>query len=238
MAFRDRFFTPTTARALLSWRLLLGVAAGVIAGFGFDLNAVASVLIGAGVYAASVLVAMPRPARPPAIDPFTISEPWRWFVKSTQRSRNALHETLRSTKDGPLKERLADVAKRIDKAIEESWQIARRGDEIDAAIKRIDPPRLRSQLETLQSSGGGESSTAAVESVESQLASADRLKQLSASTVDRLRLTQARLDELVARASEVSIGRTDTESYKSDVDDLVIELEGLRLAVAETNEIA
>ena len=70
-------------------------------------------------------------------------------------------------------------------------------------------------------------------SVESQLASADRLKQLSASTADHLRLTQARLDELVARAAEVSVGASDTDRFAHDVDDLVLELEGLHQAVRE-----
>ena len=76
-----------------------------------------------------------------------------------------------------------------------------------------------------------------MQSVESQLASAERLRELSSSTAERLRLTQVRLDELVARAAEVSVGRTDTTTYEHDVDNLVIELEGLRQAVAETNEI-
>ena len=66
------------------------------------------------------------------------------------------------------------------------------------------------------------------------MASADRLKQLSTSTADRLRLTQARLDELVSRAAEVSIGASDTDGFAHDVDDLVLEVEGLRLAVQET----
>ena len=66
------------------------------------------------------------------------------------------------------------------------------------------------------------------------MASADRLKQLSASTADRLRLTQARLDELVSRSAEVSFGASDTDGFAHDVDDLVLEVEGLRLAVQET----
>ena len=32
MGFRDRFFTPTTAKAILSWRILLGAVVGVAAG--------------------------------------------------------------------------------------------------------------------------------------------------------------------------------------------------------------
>ena len=181
---------------------------------------------------------MPSGSQRSTIDPFALSEPWRRFVQSAQRSRNALHETVNGATDGPLKDRLGDVADRLDDAIEESWEIAKRGDEIDEAIRRIDPVRLRSQLETLRASGGSDSGAAAIASVESQLASADRLKQLSASTADRLRLTQARLDELVARAAEVSVGRTDSAAYEHDVDNLVIELEGLRQAVAETNELS
>ncbi len=158
-------------------------------------------------------------------------------MQSAQRSRSALYATLREASEGPLKDRLNDVAERLDDAIVESWAIAKRGDEIDAAIKRIDPVRLRSQLDALRASGRDGSADAAVESVESQLASAERLKALSATTADRLRLTQARLDELVARAAEVSVGSTDEAIYEHDVDNLVIELEGLRQAVAETNEI-
>ena len=101
-------------------------------------------------------------------------------------------------------------------------------------MNRIDPTRLRSRLETLRTQPGAGSGEA-IASVESQLQSADRLKALSADTADKLRLSQARLDELVARAAEVSIGAVDTDRYAHDVDDLVLELEGLRQAVAETN---
>ena len=236
MSFGDRLFTPQTAKALLSWRILLAAVIGVVAGL-LGMEAGAAIGLGLAVYVATVLAAMPGSAKRPRIDPFTLSEPWRRFVQSAQRSRSALYATLREASEGPLKDRLNDVAERLDDAIVESWAIAKRGDEIDAAIKRIDPVRLRSQLDALRASGRDGSADAAVESVESQLASAERLKALSATTADRLRLTQARLDELVARAAEVSVGSTDEAIYEHDVDNLVIELEGLRQAVAETNEI-
>ena len=236
MSFGDRFFTPQTARALLSWRIILAAAIGLVAGL-LGMQPGTAVGLGLAVYAATVLAAMPPASPRSTIDPFTLSEPWRRFVQSAQRSRTALHDTLRGATEGPLKDRLADIAARLDGAIEESWTIAKRGDEIDKAIKRIDPVRLRAQLEALRSTGTSDSGEAAVASVESQLASVERLKALSASTADRLRLTQVRLDELVARAAEVIVGRTDTATYEHDVDNLVIELEGLRQAVAETNEI-
>lgn len=236
MGFRDRFFSPATAKALLSWRILAGIVVGVVVGL--VANAPAGVLAGIAVYVATVAGAMPRPPRS-TIDPFAISEPWRHFVQGAQRSRQSLRQAVDATRDGPLKSRLTDIAGRLERAVEESWTIAQRGDEIDAAIGRIDPVRLRAQLAMLQKSDAaadaGERSAAAA-SVEGQLASADRLKALSASTADRLRLTQARLDELVARAAEVSVGTSDTDTYEHDVDNLVIELEGLRLAVAETSD--
>ena len=236
MSFGDRFFTPQTAKALLSWRIVLAAVIGVVAGL-LGLSPAAAVGLGIAVYATTVMAAMPPGPTSSTIDAFALSEPWRRFVQRAQRSRAALRDTLRTASDGPLKDRLSGVADRLDLAIEESWEIAKQGDNIDAAIKRIDPVRLRSELATLRGSNGADPDAAAVQSVESQLASAERLRELSSSTAERLRLTQVRLDELVARAAEVSVGRTDTTTYEHDVDNLVIELEGLRQAVAETNEI-
>ena len=144
MAFRDRFFTARTAKALLSWRILLGVGVGVVAGL-LGLNPFAAIGLGVVVYGASILQAMSQRA-PPPLDPFTLREPWRQFVQDARRSRNALRDTVRAMRPGPLQERVADIAADLDRAIEQTWAIARRGDEIDGAVKRIDPTRLRSRL--------------------------------------------------------------------------------------------
>lgn len=238
MGVRDRFYTATTARAILSWRLLLGAAAGLVAGL-IGVPWWGAVVVGLGVYVAAVALAMPKRAPTVRLDPFALSEPWRQFVQSAQRSKRQLADTVRTAREGPLRDRLQGIVDRLDGAIVESWQIARRGDEIDSVVKGLDPTRLRSRLDTLTTRATATPSddlSAAITSVESQLASADRLKQLSASTADRLRLSQARLDELVSRAAEVSIGASDTADFASDVDDLVLELEALRLAVQETQQ--
>ncbi len=235
MAFRDRFFTTQTAKAILSWRILLGGAAGVAAGV-LGLPVVAAVGIGAAVYAGSVATAMPKRRVVATMDPFTVSEPWRQFVQAAQRSRRQLQETVRNTAPGPLRDRLQDIADRLDNGLQESWAIARRGHEIDAIIRGLDPTRLRSRLTTLKAQQAAEPTenlSAAISSVENQLASADRLKALSAATADRLRLTQARLDELVSRAAEVSVGASDTTVFAHDVDELVLELEAMHQAVQE-----
>ena len=55
---------------------------------------------------------------------------------------------------------------------------------------------------------------------------------------DRLRLLDARFDELLARTVEVSVGSGDSEVLGHDVDELVTELESLRVAMEETDKLS
>lgn len=183
------------------------------------------------------LITSLRSDRRTSLDPFTVGEPWRQFVQGATRSGSKLHQTIDGADAGPLKDRMDSIASRLDQGLDETWKIARRGDQIDDTIRRLDPTALRSKLETLQarSSSSTPDIEAAIASVENQLESVRRLELESKKTADRLRLTQTRLDELVSRAAEVAIGAGDTDAYEHDVDDLVIELEALRLAVDETN---
>jgi hypothetical protein len=172
------------------------------------------------------------------LDPFTVGEPWRQFVQGATRSGTKLHQTIDGATAGPMKNRMESIASRLDDGLREAWEIARRGDQIDAAIRRLDPTALRSKLATLEERASDRQTPdidAAVTSLQNQLESVRRLELESTKTADRLRLTQTRLDELVSRAAEVAIGAGDTDAYEHDVDDLVIELEALRQAVDETN---
>lgn len=229
MGFRDRFYTPQTAKAILSWRIAVGIgvaAAAILLG----LNPAGGVALGVAAYATMVGLAMPRDRRV-RIDPFTVQEPWRQFVQGAQGSAIKLQQTIETANDGPLKDRMQAVRDKLEYGLDETWQIARRGHEIDQAIHRLDPTGLKSQLDTLQDRPGA---TEAIESLEAQLASVGRLREQSTRTANRLRLIQTRMDELVGRAAEVSIGAADTDAYEHDVEDLVVELDGLRLAVEET----
>lgn len=173
-----------------------------------------------------------------SFDPFTVGEPWRQFVQAAKTSAGRLHTTIEGTSPGPLRDRMTKIVGRLDDGLAETWAIARRGDQIDDTVRRLDPTALRSKLELLESrqeASPNDDLSSAISSVRSQIDSTDRLKLESERTADRLRLTQTRLDELVARAAEVSIGAGDTDEYAHDVDDLVIELESLRLAIEETN---
>lgn len=227
MSLRDRFYTPQTAKAILGWPILFGVGLAVgtiLLGFPVAISISAGVL----AYGLSVFTVMPRDKRV-RIDPFTVQEPWRQFVQGAQRSATKLHQTVEGSSAGPVQDRMASIVAKLDHGLDETWQIARRGHDIDQAIHRLDPTALRSKLETFRQ----QNATEAIASVAGQLESVDRLKAQSTKTTNILRLAQTRLDELVARAAEVSVGAGDTDAYEHDVEDLVVELEGLRQAVQE-----
>ncbi len=59
MNLRDRFFTPRTAKAILSWRILLGIGVAVALAF-TPIGVPAAIGIGVLVYVGSVAAAMPR----------------------------------------------------------------------------------------------------------------------------------------------------------------------------------
>ena len=112
-SLRDRLLTRHGARALLSpVGLLGGVAVAVVLGVA-GLPAWAAAVVGVATWGANAWRLLPRRVRPDRIDPFTLHDPWRRFVQSAQRSRNALHDTLRAAHDGPLKDRLTDVARAV-----------------------------------------------------------------------------------------------------------------------------
>jgi hypothetical protein len=236
MGFRDRFFTPRTARAILSWRIVLGVAFGVVAGVA-GVPIPAAIAAGLAVYAVSVMMAMPRSPKAPVIDAFTLSEPWRQLMQRAQGSQRKLRDTIASVPGGPLRQQLDDISAQLEHAVAEAYRIANAGDDIDDVVRRLDPPTLRSRLGTAERRSAAQPSAenaAAVASIKEQLESAERLKQQSEQAAATLRLNQAQLDGLVARAAEVRGGSADSDAYKAEVDELVVRLEALRQAVEET----
>ncbi len=213
--------------------MLLGAVASV--GIVVGLPIIAAAGIGAAAYATRVLVSVPNNKAGAKIDPFVLSEPWRGYVQGAQSAKLRFDRTVAGTRDGPIKDRLGVLSGRLEDGIVESWRIASRGDDIDAALGQLNTRRAQEELAQLRSqSGHGADIESTIESLEAQVNSGLRMQQISTTARDRLRLLDARFDELVARAVEVSLGAADGGVLGDDVDDLVTELESLRLAMDDT----
>jgi hypothetical protein len=204
--------------AVVIWLLVVIVLALVAAGVGIGRNVSRRRAIG-GVSA------------PVHIDAFTIGEPWRRHVSAAQSTERRYDAIVKTVDPGPLRDRLTEIGRQVRRGVEEGWQIARRGDEVDAALRRLDTPSLQARLTRA-------TDDATKASLQSQLDAGSRIRATRDDADHRLRTLNTRLDELVAQAAEVSLGTDSTAELGTGVDDVITQLEALRLAITDVNAAA
>lgn len=240
-SFRDRFFTPQVARAITAPSGILlagGVAAvGIVAGLAVPL----ALPLGAAAWAGKVALAVPR-ERKERIDPFTLQEPWRRFVQEALQARNRFDETIRRIESGPLQDHLTTISQRMHTGVEESWKIAQRGQTLVRARRGIDVDDVERQRAELAAGDPSDPSHDLVAtSLDQQKATAERLDRVISQAHSQLRMLDARMDEAVARALELStqsVTQASVGTLGNDVDNLVTEMEALRQALDETHGTA
>lgn len=239
VSFKDRFLTPRVAKAMLSPSaiLLAGAGAGVAIATGLPL-VVAPVAAGAA-WAARVLAAVPRATPTERIDPFALPEPWRRFVVEALKAQVRYQQTVSGAEPGPVRDRLVAIGARIDDGVQEAWRIARRGSQLVDARAAIDDEGARRELAALDAApGGGSAVERTADALRSQIETAQRLDTTIADVRSQLQLLDARLDESVARATELSVriaAPDELGPVGADVDDLVGEMEALRAALEEAS---
>jgi hypothetical protein len=246
LRFRDKFYSRQTARAITSPTTILVAGGAVALGLAASLPLALVAGVGAAAWAAKVAIAMPKGVDNDGIDPFSLAEPWRSYVWKAKRSKRQFFAAVKATRKGPLHDRLDDLADRIDTGVGEVNRIAQSGQALSTARAQIDIQAIRQELTQLNWAHGGppqpgSSRAAAVAALESQLATAERLDQVIADTSDQLTLLDARLDEAVTRAVELSArGQRVDElgSIVSDVDTVVGDMESLRQALDETDDLS
>jgi hypothetical protein len=237
-SFKDRFLTPKVAKAIMS---PLGIVL-------FGVGTAGAVLVGAPLVAAAgvgvlawggrVLAAVPRDAKPYQAETGKLGEPWRSYVAQAREAKARFDDVVKTMTPGPLRDRLAELAARLDDGVAESQRIAVRGNAISSGLGRLDTVSPQAELARLRAEAGGRPSPAVadtIRSLEAQLEAAERMGAAAHQADERLRLLDARFDELVARAVEVSLGTGDSDVLVADVDDLVTDLEAVRQALDETN---
>ncbi len=235
-SFRDRFFTPPVARAIMSPLAIVLAGAGLAVGVATGLPLALAAGVGVAAWAGRVLAAVPKGKPADQIDPYALSDPWRSYVLGAQAAQGRFDRTVKAVQSGPLRDRLNEVASRFEDASSECWRIARRGHDIDGALRNLDLAETARDLAQARTLPATPTNQATVASFEAQMASGKRMTDVSQDAQSRLRLLDARMDELVARVAELSVSAgDDLGGLDSDVDGLVTEMEALRQALEETN---
>lgn len=215
------------------------VVAGGVAGMAWP----GAVLLGLAVWTVPVTASVVRSQRSGAaerIDPYTLQDPWLSHVRTSLTNRSKVRELSGTTRGGPLRERLGEITSGVDAAVDEAWQIAKRGQALAQARGAISTAAVDREISTLESdlaeSPDSTDLAATRDALLTQRATADRLDGIIRDTDSRLRLLNARLGEVVSRAAELTAtagSSTSLAGLSSDVDGLLTDMEALRLALDE-----
>lgn len=174
--------------------------------------------------------------RPEPILPYSLREPWREFVLASQTLGQRFTTVARQSQAGPLHDQLVLVGQRIDDGVRRAWEVARKGDAVDQALAALDVPRIQQQADELAAQAATPEGDRTVAAMAAQLKTAGRLREVSSSAANRLRLLNAQLGEAVAQAVELSLtGPSDDaiSRLSGNVDSAVRELEALRQGLDE-----
>lgn len=162
------------------------------------------------------------------VDAFAVGEPWRQHVAAAQSAQRRFANIVVTLPAGPLRAHMAEIGRQVSRGVDECWQIAKRGDQLDDTIRQLDGASLQSSFDRATDADQKAS-------LRSQLDSVERVRTARNQTDERLRGLHTRLGELVSQAAEVSTGVDHTSELGSAVDDVVTQLEALNQAVDEVN---
>lgn len=242
-SLRDRLFTPKVVEAAASplGIGLFGAGAALAILAGLPILGAAAIGLGAWGIRVAAAARSGRSAGRSAkkVEPFTLSDPWRQYVINAQVAKKRFDSVVNGMTAGPTQARLEAMDDRLGDGIDESWKIAQRGHEITQALRVLGTTDAERELAQLTSNSSPtavptDAEASLLQALQSQVDAANRLRATEQSAHDRLKVLDARFDELVARAIEVSVGAGDSELLGNDVDGLVTELEALRMAIDET----
>lgn len=241
----DRTRGQAMAEAVMTPSALLLAGAGASVAILAGAPLVIAGVVGAAAWGARVWQRMPKVSNKERIDLYELHEPWRHFVRDAIQARDRFDKAVTSTAEGPLRDRLREIAGRIDDAVQECWTIARQGQQLARAVRDLDVAHIERELSDVQrasrQSPERDELRATVESLEAQLASTRRLTSVAQDAADKLTRINAELDEAVARAVELSVAPATgaaelgagVSPLGTDVENIVGELESLRLALDE-----
>ena len=243
-SFRDRFFTPPVARAVTSPSGIVLAGAGASVGILAGLPVVGWAVLGALAYGARVMAAVPKGAVGERIDPFALNEPWRRFVAGAVSARRKFDEATRAAKPGPLRDRLDEIGGRLEDAVQECWRVACQGQALSDGKAKLDTKEAERELADIERSLGGaepapdSTEAGTIAALRAQLASAQRMDATITDARDRLRLLDARMDESVARAVELSVQAERVDELGGlgdDIEGIVGDMEALREGLEEAD---
>jgi len=234
LSVSEAAFAPSTL-------LITGGAAAVTVAVGLAIPFVAGV--GAVTWGACTAITRFR-HRAEAIDPFSLPAEWRAYVASAQTSQRRYREQCERSREGEVKGRLQEIGVSVDSGVRECWSTAKRGDALERALHDLDLDRARQRLAAAEAdhqSSPTPTRERTVASLRARVQSGERMQALLDDTRQQLDMLDARLEEAVMMAIELS-HRTGSlgaaNAVGSAVDEAVQDLQTLGTALDEAADVS
>ena len=243
MRFRDKLGDP--------WAVLIGAVAGGAA-WAVGIVPVAAAGIGAAVWGVKAVTDafLDRDEEGTGwrLLPIRGGSPEDRWVRRAERALRSLKDLSGSVRAGPVAQECVEISEQADTTIEAMRRLAGQASAVAIALRHLDGNKLASEEERLEqevrSTKRGEVRDAlerSLASVREQVAVRERLEQAGRTLLARMESGTIGLEGLVARLAEVlalaeTAAGTGREIQK--IDELALELEGLRTGLTETEDLS
>ena len=233
-----------TAEAVMSPAAIVAAGAGASVAILAGMPLLACAALGGVAYGIVVALELPRRPKPlKGIDPKALSQPWAQYVHEALAGAAAASTTVVRTRRARADPRPPGRDRRADRrAVQECWRVARHGDALDDGVQSLEPEgRLvhsstRSAARDPNRPARPSRSTARSKRWRRSSRPGSGSPQVAQDARQRLEVLDARMDEAVARAVELSLSAGDAAELSglgADVDQLVDDMEALRQGLEE-----
>jgi hypothetical protein len=137
-----------------------------------------------------------------AVDPARAPRRFAAAVSDTLAARQRYRELVDGLRPGPVRDRLTALGAQLDAGVLTVWDTVQRADEVERILATLDPERVTEEYKRAKRSGADPELLAATEA---RFGSVQRLLNVLDDTDEKLRLLDARLGGVVARAAEVAL---------------------------------
>lgn len=168
------------------------------------------------------------------VDPALAPPRFARAVDEALAARRRFRELVEGLREGPVRDRLAAMAPRVDAGVLAVWDSALRAGEMQRVLATLDPDRVTDEYKHARRSGVEAGVMAAHEA---RFNAVQRMLNTLEDIDDRLRILDVRLDAAVARAAEVALGSgVGADELDAELTGVVDELGALRSALDEVGQ--
>ncbi|QGG94422.1 hypothetical protein [Actinomarinicola tropica] len=173
----------------------------------------------------------PPPDPLAGIDPRALAPRWAAHVTDALAARARWQAVVGGIRPGPVRDRMTELSVRVDDGVRAVWDTAQRAHAADEMSRSVEAERVTDEYKRARRDPSVD--PALMAALTARFTSTQRILNTVEDADDRLRLLDARLGALVARAAEVAVtAGDDGTALGRELESVVAELGAVRDSLA------